>query len=603
MTFHFAWVDPSETAFGPEHVRSDEHVYSLEIAQQEGDFATVALEIRNPRAGLLSSGRKRWAWLSWTDDASPTDGATALLFGRLMGVPEDLDGDAIRITLQARPVDFDALKRALADTLKVAPYYDPLWLDETARDDPDAVLEARTQLYHTDRVTHAVTVSDIITGEDGTLDFGAGTVLADSVGVELGQAPARRVRMNAEARWNQTATGTIDITPQLLAAAAAAGTDRNGTITTFTGGPIEDKRGLGGDWPEEGDKIGGGWTFGPCSVERVDGSEWPVFLVTYGFSNGSADYPLWVLRPSLSVAYDVSRQKTERVTFTLEADCQALLTEPGEEEVITVDLSTDDVDQPIDPATTDQPNGQMPIRDARRRAYFPTERGRRSVEYLIALARAQLLARARAVTITFQVPWRDGLAVSCRKNARIVDPHLPGGEATGKIVGYSLSVDGDSGEMVATISIGCTIGKGATVTANDGTPAYVDAGYAETGYQVYSGAIIMPIAGEVTYDDYASVQPVDDGVDFFDMRAADMVETMTVIGGEATQRAIIQAGGSDIAALTSALSEEGAYTEVDCTLKKLTLGSDDAPFVTEYPLTVSALMVPKTLDLEYEVTA
>jgi hypothetical protein len=32
-----------------------------------------------------------------------------------------------------------------------------------------------------------------------------------------------------------------------------------------------------------------------------------------------------------------------------------------------------------------------------------------------------------------------------RKSATIHDPRLPGGEATGKIIGYSFSVDGWSG--------------------------------------------------------------------------------------------------------------------------------------------------------------
>ncbi len=66
-------------------------------------------------------------------------------------------------------VDWTSEERRVFDTLRVRPWWDPVWILEERMDDPDTVLEARTQLWHIDRVTHAVTVSDIISGEDGTL--------------------------------------------------------------------------------------------------------------------------------------------------------------------------------------------------------------------------------------------------------------------------------------------------------------------------------------------------------------------------------------------------------------------------------------------------
>lgn len=582
--FHFAWVDPSETTFGPEHAVEDEEVVTLRIGQQEGDFASAAVEVRNPRIGLLAPGRKVWAWLSWTDDNNPTEGATPLLFGRLIGLPDNLDGDAVRLTFMARPSDFDAQKRALAETLRVAPWYDPLWLDEDRRTDPDAVLEARTQLYHIDRVTHVVTVSDILAGEDGTLDF-AGGFFADSLSLDLGTAPLRQVSINAEVSWDQVATGEIDLTPTLVGAFAAAGTSRHGTATSFTG------EGLMSDWPKDGDRIGGGWEFGPSAAERIDGFAWEPVLVISRNSNGYADFPLWILQPLLTARYDVSRKRVERVTFTMEADCQAILTEPGDDEAMAIDVASEDAGLPIDPADTDNPDGALPIGDLRSRAYLPTARGRRSLEYLIALARSRLLARSRAVTVSFQVPWRDGLAVSCRKNASIADERLPGGAAAGKIVSWELSASGDSGEFIASVTIGCTIGNGNTVTTVPGTPVYVEEGYVDEGWQLYAGATIMPIAGEVTYEEFGHLPPNDDGVNFFDMRAVDLVEQMTVINGENVQRDVIRAFRSDTAETVEALNQ--VFTEVDCDLKVLTGG----PFVTEYPIVVSDLMVPKTIDL------
>ena len=59
MIFHFAWVDPGQTSFSSGFAREDEQVLSFELSQEEGDFASLRLEVRNPRVGLLSIGRKQ----------------------------------------------------------------------------------------------------------------------------------------------------------------------------------------------------------------------------------------------------------------------------------------------------------------------------------------------------------------------------------------------------------------------------------------------------------------------------------------------------------------------------------------------------------------
>ncbi|WP_210213894.1 hypothetical protein, partial [Mesorhizobium sp. M2D.F.Ca.ET.140.01.1.1] len=82
------------------------------------------------------------------------------LFGRLVGVPQQIQGNAITLTIMARPSDYDALKRALANTMKVAPYWDPMFLNADLRDDPDTVLEGYTHAWHIGRVDLGVTASD-----------------------------------------------------------------------------------------------------------------------------------------------------------------------------------------------------------------------------------------------------------------------------------------------------------------------------------------------------------------------------------------------------------------------------------------------------------
>lgn len=584
--FYFAWVDVGDTVFGAEHEVEDEDMLSLELSHKEGELASLTISVRNPGVGLLAPGRQQWAMLSWLDQSNPTAGAELLFRGRLVGVPEQPQGNVVTLNFIARPADYDVQKLALAETLKVAPWWDPIWVREDMRDDPDAVIEARTVLYHVDRTSLVVTVSDMLSGEDGLVDFGS-TFLSDSLDIAFGSPPVRTVTVEASLTWDQVAAGVVDITPQLLAAFSTAGSGSNHAIKTLTGD------GLMLDWPEVEKNIGGGWSWGPCSAVRTDGKAVTQDYATVIMTNGTGQFPIWTIKPVLSAAYEVSRPREEVLTFTLEADVQALLTEPGDEEVIAIKVSGN-ADEMVDPADTDNPAGTAPIGDVRRRAYFPTERGLLSLDYLIALARGNILQRSRAVDVSFSVRFAQGVDLSCRKNARVVDARIPGGEATGKITGYALSAS--NGLMLASVTIGCSIGKGNTVTTVPGTPVYVDENYVEDGYQVQAGMTVMPIASEVTYEDFSAIPPVDDGIDFFDMRAADLVTQITVINPLPTQQAVLSAFKPDLAAAIEALNQ--VFTEVDLDLKKLTIGRDDPPFKTLYPVTVSQLMVPKTIDLE-----
>ncbi|TIN84363.1 hypothetical protein [Mesorhizobium sp.] len=584
--YFFAFVDAADTVFGPEHEVEDLLVVAYKLSQKEGGFAGLDLTVKNPRVGLLAAGRKQWLLMSWRDEDNPTAGAQLMFRGRLVGIPTDLLGNQVTLQFDAKPPGYDATKQALAEMLKVEPYWDPMFLRPEARDDPDAVIEAMTVRYHIDRVDHSVTVSDMLTGEDGLADFAANFV-KDSLSISIGQPPLRRVSMEATVTWDQAAAGTLDITPVLLKAFQDAGSGTKYAIKSLTGDGLMKK------WPAEDGSIGGGWKWGACTILRSDGTALPEDFHQVLLNNATASFPVWAMKPALIAAYDVSRPKTEVLTFTLEADCQALLADAGDDEILGVKISGS-ADEPVDAANTDNPGGAMPIGDVRRRAYFPTARGLRSLGYAIALARGNILERSRAIEIGFTVPFRDGKDVTLRQNARCADPRIPGGEAVGKIVGYEMN--GVARSHTVTVTIGCTVGKGNTVTTVPGNPVYAEEGILEPGIQAYTGRTVMPIAGEVTYEDFSTVQPVDDGVNFFDLRPFDMVASLIVYNPLPTQQAVVGAFKPDIAAAVDALNQ--VFTRFDGDMKKLTVGRDDPPFLTSYPVTVSRLMVPKTIDLE-----
>src|SRR5262245_4160413 len=163
-TPYFAWIDPTETVFGPEHLVWDEQIFSFRLSQEEGDPATLTLVVRRPGApgppiGLLGPGRKIWCWFAL--DCGPS---LIKFRRRLVGVPTDIFQELVTLDFVARPVDVVAQKEALATTLAVLPYYDPVMIDESRRVplDPEVVLEGYTKIWHYDRETHTITVSDEI---------------------------------------------------------------------------------------------------------------------------------------------------------------------------------------------------------------------------------------------------------------------------------------------------------------------------------------------------------------------------------------------------------------------------------------------------------
>jgi hypothetical protein len=636
MPFYFAWADKTETTFGPEHQVEDESVYALNVAHNESDFPSLEVDIRNPRVGLLGPTRKKWCWLSYDDG---TD-VVPMFFGRLVGVPQAMQEDVIRLTFVARPLDFDAQRSALAATLRVSPYYDSLWMSDQDNEDPDRVLEGYSGLWHIDRITHTVTMSDIIDPEDGTINFTADQVFYDSVDVSYSQSPLSRVEVRAAVNWTQSGAGVVDITQDIIKefddltpvfTYTADGSERtaHGVVSVLAG------ENLVQEWPKPGETLGGGWEVGPGSTAAVIGGDPPDLVIAGGpqvwsaiqawkswpgsavarhairklfnghpgfvvqvvdhsdpkwsslnqipglYVHGDVEYmwfPIWRIAPTLTLTYSAARDRRENMAFSVTADVQPLLSDPGEEETMYLDVGQADVD--------------TSIHDIRSPRFFQTTRGQQAFENLLYRARAILLGRARAVDIRFQIPFEMGLDLSCRKGATLVDPRLPGGIAAGKIKGYSLIADGE-GELTCTIVIGCSVGKDGSVTAVEGDPTYVNTGYVDSGYQYMEGGVLVPTSGDIGYEDYSAAAIDNDTVDLANVGRNHILD-IQIEGGLSQQQEEVESKqpyslGADAVAAANIWA-----TTVRVDMKPVAGG----PFISNFAPTVLDLKVPRTLDLE-----
>jgi len=655
---YFAWIDAGETTFGAEHMRWDEAVFSFTLAQEEGDPATLTAVVRRPvneagaMVGLLGPGRKIWCWFAL--DCGP---ALVKFRGRLVGIPTSIFEELVTLVFVARPFDVVAQKEALAETLRVLPYYDPVVLDKERRKDPDVVLEGYTKIWHYDRETHVLTVSDEITGEDGLVEFdGAsetGKILYDGLGLTLTTGPLTRVDVSAEFTWTQQAVGTVDLTSYIIGIAQFATEGQAGSIASYT---------LTADsWPKNKTGIGDGWEVaeGRCyenydltlrqwtesatlEVETGDGQtiqatsthsrnsfaippgsmvvgydikdEWNVSYNEDGdatgyssnFSSTASVLPLHHITPTLVAGYKAERQCTELVSFSLIADVQPILTDPEDGEAMRIDdVRSVNLTEAID--------GEAPIGDPRRRSYIATERGNQSIEHLIALARAHLMKRARVVEIAFAPKLARMPEITLRKNVSLIEPRV--GEAVGKIIGYSIALDGSDGRVQCEVRIGCTIGYGGSQVELAGTPTYCSIDYVGTDYQQFNDRVVLFDEGDTSVGyQPPEAAPNDDGIDFLSaLRAEDVIDIPLVVENPPRdqQSYILQATLGHTLPRTPAADEEELqkYYEttselVGAALKQVEtklifkLKSMTREFESDYELQVTDLKIPTGYDLE-----
>lgn len=611
--YYIAWADFGDT-FGPEHYVFDLRVLSFSLQQSENSVATLDIVCQNPREGLLNPGRQRYVFFSKDIGSGPEE----LFFGRIVGLPSKMVNNKVALSFRAEPEEFDEIKNDFADTLKQLPWYDRLWIDPKDQSDPDTVLLTRTANFHIDRVTHELTISDNFAGEDGTVIFDETEVLRNSVDPQIGTPATSRVSVEAEVRWVQKASGILDISKQLAAGFAASGTTIVGNISSYTIDVLIE------NWPLPGDDIGGGWSVEDSLV--IDGTnrwvspdEYTSKIITmYAAQNVFADskileqledllgadisptvmvndstsvnIPLINIKPTLIVRYRAERQRSEIIRFEIVCDVQDVVSDPGGANVKQLSYASNDASENVDGSESAP---EIPIGDVRRAVYFPTDRGKQSFEYLLLRARKELLDNARAVTITFATRFNNIFDVSCRKNASIIDPRLPGGSAVGKIVSYSASLDGNVGLALCFITIACSVGKGNIVTNETGDPDYVEEGYVNQGYQTYSNQFNL-VAGDVTYTDFSNIQTDDDGINFFDMKAEDLVLSVIVTNGPTAQEQALNLNRyrETVAEIKQEIA--AVQSNVCVNFRSVTGG----PFLTTYDVEVSDAMAPQGINLE-----
>lgn len=571
--YYLALVDKTDSTFNLTFARHDEVVRSFAVSQQEGDLCGLSVTIERPSEALLDPARPQWVWLSMEEGSA----LTPLFFGRVVGLPTNIQGDFVAVEFIAKPADFEARKITVAAGLRVAPFWDYAFVDPQMWDDADTALEARTDVWHVDRVTHDVTISSIIAGEDGTINITSDLIPEDGFDLSYSEAPLRKVNLDLRAMWTQEKTGTLDITSKLLKAFEAAGS-KPGFVTSYTGAGLYDT------WPLEGDEIGNVYSFGPQTIEVADGvsikRKFKIVSVRFadGQNPGTVVFRRYAFTISSKVKHDVKINRTEDVAFEVYADVQSLAGDPNDAPSEIITLSSGNIGVEVGVGS----DKEIPIGDIARDSYFTTTRGKASIEYGLCHARALLMRRARAAEIKVTVPLSVAMLATCRKSATVYHPGLPGGVATGKIVGYQFGVEGDSGAEAGEITIACMVGKASSFPAVTGTPTYASADYVGSDYQVFSGSQYVEAGTGIRFE-----QPTADDVE----PVVVGFQSVAVQNGEAAQKAALKRSFADVNAACDALN--AVATTVD--LRMIPINT--SPREIKFDKTDADLPVPKGIDL------
>ena len=673
-----AWVDPTETSFTQSHQVMAEDVYSIQIDGREGEVAILTLVLKNPRIGLLNTGRKLWIWLSWSDGTN----TFPIFFGRLVGIPENVFGELVSLVFLAKPLDFDQQRFDVAAALKELPWFDPVFVDSRLWDDPDAIAETRSVRYQCTRgedgAPLAVSISDILQGEDGVEVFTGDEVPNDSISLTISGAPLASISVKAPVTWTQTGLENV---PALQIPVPSQINGFNQSIFS--------------DWPKPGASLGGGWaaagntsagdiagadkayttsinvTFqnkekqhelgdvmssshsltypvGPIGVSKIvvehaqEGLVWPgggygtittnwhtVFdgegenddpdiNIPYHYDSTWMHVVFWRVAARLAITAEAGViKRTESVTFTMEADLQAILSLPDPAPTTPanpIETPGADVGAPIVGEGGTVAEAAPPIGDTTLANYYPTARGILSLENRLLWARAQLRQGARVAQASWTIPFERAINLSCRKSARLEWKNMPGGQIEGKITAYQIVHNVQTGHRGGTVTIGATPGHGGTTTEITGTNNdYIEPDYIETGHFV-SASDVVPSDASVADFGY-SVPIAETSTGAFPLKLEDVLLGISVTGDIGDQANLLAGTISRFYISPTAQRQfprqhvdavqeanlairdviDGVKTQLTIQLVPI---AGDAGFESNYPISVTPLRLPMTVNFE-----
>lgn len=473
---HFA-ITTSPEVFDPDiHGRNDLDVFELIISQSETEYALAELRLRNPKASLDGT------WLHISEYGKH------LAHGEISVAPRGTVGSIYSLDVICRPEDAEAQKAALAESLKSAPGWDPLFSES---EDISDVLAGNGSVLAWSRTENAVSVVDPLAGSqslnivplEGTLD------------VQADEAAPQSATLILEVEWKQLNQRYHEIGPRI------------GRVETMT------HTSLVSNWPAEGESLGGGYRIAKSRLtenesDREDlAGEYEIGLLkidpaweSFGSDTRPAQKRVFEAELGLEHKFEVRRKET--CTVSVSAGIQPLVraNEQEEETIRLRDIAKQSSASPWQPqadylegdqvvdgdrlleARQDHFSGDRLnaadwraigetsyISSRRIGSFFKTARGQDAIAHAIERLKSRLRYAARSVLVSCDCAMPDPDLLTHDAQATIESPDLIGGNATGRVVGYAMHWS--NGRRFASVTIACAAGTGEISELTVGEPA------------------------------------------------------------------------------------------------------------------------------------
>lgn len=206
MKIFFNWCDNFND---DSEWRNEEEVFSLEIVQREGSFATARvsiqtkkLEYKFARIGIEQNGLIK-----------------TIFRGKLISFPLSCEDSIMTVEILSEPSDyqnqlqdFSQKNRELYEAKNPEIIFDDLFFSE--KDNPTIFLEGSSKIFYWNMATGKLSLSDINNGEK-IFEISKQDILKNSTQVKLAREPYGEIRLNLSASWTQKVYGYINLMPMI----------------------------------------------------------------------------------------------------------------------------------------------------------------------------------------------------------------------------------------------------------------------------------------------------------------------------------------------------------------------------------------------------
>ncbi len=527
---YLAFLNSWDQPFDPvAHRQNAYFCLSAELIEAEdGDIITptFSVTIQNPGAGWLASHPTRFAVLSHMDEERGETEPVQIARGRLSTTPSELVGRDCQLEFTcAQNMELQVLKAA-ANLLRVgevdyypdapeanreaAERYDPLFFPPglEAIEDPLNVLAGTMEVWRWNRLTLIPERVHIIDGLQQHVIAGHTAGDAGSERMSVINPPRATTHLRLVANWTQTANA-----------------DQENEFMATTYVDTYNYRSFLDSMPQPGTAIGTstGWTIADAKIkDEIDllpqtfGRQ---FASIWGATAQTVTMQAKRLTVGMRAHYDYAQDREEILDLYMSVGVQQIVQTDKIETIDQIHLASPTLDNStpewryehpdtlvryhynvgdkvqangkvwtctfehdatqqfsawvFDPITGD-PVERLWIKNRITRSainhlsprLFDSPRGVRAVRHGLRRLQRIVQRRARAVEVSFEVPFWVGRMITCQDECRVESHYFPGGEVVGKVIRVQLKIDGASKSAVVTC--GVSVGLGVDPTPSEG---------------------------------------------------------------------------------------------------------------------------------------